>query len=449
MSKIGLIIQREYLTRVRKKSFIIMTILGPVLMAALFIVPVWLAMNEEDDANILVIDDSMLFHERMEDTEKIHFHFPEYGLPLDSAKSRMMGSEDIDAVLFIHKKIISTPAGVQLIYDKQPGINVIRYIENTLENDIETFKLAKSGINQATIEAAKTNITLVTTKLDEVGEESKANTELSMVVGLFSGILIYMFIFLYGVQVMRGVIEEKTNRIIEVIISSVRPFELMMGKIIGIALVGLTQFLLWVVLSSTLISGSQTLVQQHFAKQEKGTSIEEAMSRSQSLAPESEEIAEAKLNEAAVNELFSNIDLIDFPVILGSFLFYFLGGYLIYSALFAAVGSAVDNEADTQQFMLPITIPIIFSFVMAQVVINNPESTMSFWLSMIPFTSPIIMMVRIPFGVPYWEIALSMALLVAGFIATTWLAGRIYRTGILMYGKKITYKELWKWLVYH
>lgn len=248
---------------------------------------------------------------------------------------------------------------------------------------------------------------------------------------------------------MRGVIEEKTNRIIEVIISSVKPFELMMGKIIGIALVGLTQFLLWVVLSTTLISGGQSLVEQHFAEQETGTSIEEAMSGSQSLAPEQEEIAEAQLNEAAVNELFDNISMIDFPVILGSFLFYFLGGYLIYSALFAAVGSAVDNEADTQQFMLPITLPIIFSFVMAQVVINNPESSMSFWLSMIPFTSPIIMMVRIPFGVPYWEIGLSMLLLIAGFVATTWLAGRIYRTGILMYGKKITYKELWKWLIYH
>lgn len=449
MNKIGLIIQREYLTRVRKKSFIIMTILGPVLMAALFIVPVWLAMNEEDDANIMVIDDSMLFHERMEDTEKIHFIFPEFGLALDSAKSQMIGNEEIDAVLVIHEKIMTTPSGVQLIYDKQPGINVIRYIENTLENDIEKFKLAKSGISQATIEAAKTNIQLVTTKLDEVGEESKSNTELSMVVGMFSGILIYMFIFLYGVQVMRGVIEEKTNRIIEVIISSVKPFELMMGKIIGIALVGLTQFLLWVVLSTTLISGGQSLVEQHFAEQETGTSIEEAMSGSQSLAPEQEEIAEAQLNEAAVNELFDNISMIDFPVILGSFLFYFLGGYLIYSALFAAVGSAVDNEADTQQFMLPITLPIIFSFVMAQVVINNPESSMSFWLSMIPFTSPIIMMVRIPFGVPYWEIGLSMLLLIAGFVATTWLAGRIYRTGILMYGKKITYKELWKWLIYH
>ncbi len=449
MNKIGLIIQREYLTRVRKKSFVIMTILGPVLMAALFIVPVWLAMNEEDEANILVIDESHLFAHRLPDTEKIHFSYPEMGVGLDSAKRTVMENENFDAVLYIHSQIMTTQAGIQLVYDKQPGINVIRYIENTLENDIEKFKLAKFGIDQATIEAAKTNVSLITAKLDEVGQESKSNTELSMVVGMFSGVLIYMFIFLYGVQVMRGVKEEKTNRNIEVIISSVKPFELMMGKIIGIALVGLTQFLLWIVLSSTLINGGKTLVEQHFAKEDNGTNIEEVMSGSGTLTPEQEEVAEAQLNEAAVNDLFESINMIDFPVILGSFIFYFLGGYLIYSALFAAVGSAVDNEADTQQFMLPITIPIIFSFVMAQVVINNPESPMSFWLSMIPFTSPIIMMVRIPFGVPYWEIGLSMLLLVVGFVATTWLAGRIYRTGILMYGKKITYKELWKWILYH
>jgi ABC-2 type transport system permease protein len=190
------------------------------------------------------------------------------------------------------------------------------------------------------------------------------------------------------------------------------------------------------------------LVEDHFMK-DSPTSIEQAMNSTEQFVPEGEEAVSAELNQEAIDEVFASMKQIDFPVILFSFLFYFLGGYLIYSALFAAVGSAVDNEADSQQFMLPITAPIIFSFVMAQVVINNPESPMSFWLSMIPFTSPIIMMVRIPFGVPYWELGLSMALLVIGFIGTTWLAGRIYRTGILMYGKKISYKELWKWLRYH
>jgi ABC-2 type transport system permease protein len=336
------------------------------------------------------------------------------------------------------------------VYETQPSIHAIRHIETVLSNDIEKFKLAKYGINQATMDAAKTNVSLVTKKIDETGQENSANTEVSMMVGLFSGLLIYMFIFLYGVQVMRGVIEEKTSRIIEVIISSVKPFELMMGKIIGIALVGLTQFLLWIVLTTTLISGSQAVIESQFSKKELGgQSIEEVMSSNQVAVPQEAEEEVAQFNEAALEDFMKSFDTINFAVIIGSFLFYFLGGYLLYSALFAAVGSAVDNEADSQQFMLPITIPIIFSFVMAQYVISNPEGALSFWLSIIPFTSPIIMMVRIPFGVPYWELALSMAMLVVGFIGTTWLAGRIYRTGILMYGKKINYKELWKWLRYH
>jgi ABC-2 type transport system permease protein len=204
------------------------------------------------------------------------------------------------------------------------------------------------------------------------------------------------------------------------------------------------------VLTTSLISGSQAIIESQFSKDDMGgKSIEEVMSSNQVAVPQEAEEEVAQFNEAALDDFMKSFDTINFAVIIGSFLFYFLGGYLLYSALFAAVGSAVDNEADSQQFMLPITIPIIFSFVMAQYVISNPEGALSFWLSIIPFTSPIIMMVRIPFGVPYWELALSMVMLVIGFIGTTWLAGRIYRTGILMYGKKINYKELWKWLRYH
>ena len=203
-------------------------------------------------------------------------------------------------------------------------------------------------------------------------------------------------------------------------------------------------------LTTSLISGSQAIIESQFSKDDMGgKSIEEVMSSNQVAVPQEAEEEVAQFNEAALDDFMKSFDTINFAVIIGSFLFYFLGGYLLYSALFAAVGSAVDNEADSQQFMLPITIPIIFSFVMAQYVISNPEGALSFWLSIIPFTSPIIMMVRIPFGVPYWELALSMVMLVIGFIGTTWLAGRIYRTGILMYGKKINYKELWKWLRYH
>jgi ABC-2 type transport system permease protein len=250
-----------------------------------------------------------------------------------------------------------------------------------------------------------------------------------------------MFVFLYGVQVMRGVIEEKTNRIIEVIISSVKPFQLMMGKILGIALVSLTQFILWVALTMALTSAASAFLESMGGGSD--AQMKQMLGNNPAMVADGEEV---EINQDAVNELMESFSLIDFPFIIGTFLFYFIGGYLLYSALFAAVGSAVDNEADSQQFMLPITAPIIFSFVMAQAVIQNPDGAMSFWLSIIPFTSPIIMMVRIPFGVPPEHLALSMVLLVIGFIATTWMAAKVYRIGILMYGKKPSFKEIWKWM---
>ena len=440
MNKILLIIQREYLTRVRKKSFIIMTILGPVLMAALFIVPVWVALNSDDEHDILVVDDSYVFIDALKSTETIRFHYPQ--VDLDSSIA-LLKTDDISAILYIPPRVLMSTHGVKLMYEQQPGITTVRYIENAIGNEIERLKLSKSGIDKATIEAAKTDVKLITSKLDDLGMESDDNAEVSMMVGMMAGVLIYLFIFLYGVQVMRGVIEEKTSRIIEVIISSVRPFQLMMGKIVGIALVSLTQFILWVVLSFSLITLASSYVENNLMNGKEATSIEETIGANSQLMPKE---AEMELNQEAVEDVMNDFNRINFPLILGCFLFYFLGGYLLYSALFAAVGSAVDNESDSQQFMLPITIPIIFSFVMAQAVIQNPDSSMSFWLSVIPFTSPIIMMVRIPFGVPYTDLAISMAALIIGFVATTWMAAKIYRTGILMYGKKPSFKEIWKWI---
>jgi ABC-2 type transport system permease protein len=272
------------------------------------------------------------------------------------------------------------------------------------------------------------------------GDEKKSFTEVSMVIGIFAGILIYFFIFLFGAQVMRGVIEEKTSRIVEIIVSSVKPFQLMMGKIIGIALVGLTQFLIWVVFTLSIVgiftaSFSDKLPTDQSAKFSNENALF-AMPQNQA----------AEIPADKIGEVFEAIFSVNYGVMIFSFLIFFLGGYLLYAALFAAIGSAVDNETDTQQFMLPITIPMIFAIIMAQFVTNNPESSLAFWLSIIPFTSPIIMMVRLPFGVPYWELALSISLLIMGFLATTWMAGKIYRTGILMYGSKVTYKTLWKWI---
>ncbi|HSH51392.1 MAG TPA: ABC transporter permease, partial [Bacteroidales bacterium] len=250
---------------------------------------------------------------------------------------------------------------------------------------------------------------------------------------------------MFGAQVMRGVIEEKSSRIVEIIVSSAKPFQLMMGKIVGIALVGLTQFLLWIILTFIIVSGVKTAFFPELGTKNAQEVVVQDMFEEQNME-QIENIQPQNMDQ--FSGIFNSIKSIDFGVIIGSFIFFFLGGYLLYGSLFAAVGSAVDNEADTQQFMFPITIPLILGIFVMINAINTPDSPIAFWFSIIPFTSPIVMMVRIPFGVPYWELALSMALLILTFLATTWMAGKIYRTGILMYGKKVNYKELWKWIRY-
>lgn len=445
MNKIALIIKREYLTRVKKKSFIIMTILGPLLMGALFVVPVWLATQEDDKTDVLVVDETFLFTNTFKEKENLQFHFVE-GINLKEAE-KLLDEDLYSAVLYIPHNIINSN-GAEIIYKKQPGFNTIQFIEDAIEKEIENLKLAKAGIDKATILAAKTDIKMRKSKYDSGVKESK-NTELSMVVGMLGGVLIYFFIFLYGAQVMRGVIEEKTSRIVEVVISSVKPFQLMMGKIIGIAMVGLTQFLLWIVLTFTIVSVAQGILGVDKKSLPTPVPMEQTLNGQKS--PLQPNVPAQSGEQGDMDEIMKAFGKINFPLMIGVFIFYFLGGYLLYGALFAAVGAAVDNEADTQQFMLPITIPLVLSFVMAQFVMNNPEGPMAFWLSIIPFTSPIIMMVRIPFGIPYpyTDLWISMALLIVGFVATTWLAAKIYRTGILMYGKKVNYKELWKWIRYH
>lgn len=443
MNKISLIIKREYLTRVKKKSFIIMTILGPVLMAGLMIVPIWITMQKPDKQEIQVIDESYLFKDLIPQKEFIDFDYPD--ISLTKAQENFYDS-GYDAILFIPENILAGGKSIKLFYKKQIGIATEEYIASTISKMMYNVILAKNKVDLNTIKAAELNskFHVITEKLEATGKSKKTNTGLFMAIGIGGGVLIYVFIFLYGVQVMRGVMEEKTSRIVEVILSSVKPFQLMMGKIVGVALVGLTQFLLWVILTLTLYSiASVTIL--------KNIDVEQVQQKEQILkvGADLRYSDMQKMDKPnVVTEIWNDFKSIDMVTIFLSFLFYFLAGYLLYSAMFAAVGSAVDNEADTQQFMLPITIPLIFSFVIAQNVIQDPESPMAFWFSIIPLTSPVIMMVRMPFGVPAWELALSMGLLVLGFIFTTWLAARIYRTGILMYGKKITWKELGKWLFY-
>jgi len=421
-----------------------MTILGPILMASVYILPVYLTTLSDEEKTVQVLDETGLFEKEFKNTEG--FQFIPIKMDFETAKKNFSLSSDY-GLLYIPATELSVPTTGILYTTSSPSIDITSHIKNVMKREVESLKLEASGIDPDILRAIKSSIVLNTLKIDESGNEEKSYTEINMGLSVFAALLIYLFIFIFGAQVMRGVIEEKTNRIVEVIVSSVKPFQLMMGKIVGVAMVGLTQFSLWIVLTAILVGVFMATV-----------GGDEMMSGSQKMmgaqgkvlsAQELTEFSKAAQAESSTTmQIIEGIQSIDAPVMIGSFLFYFLFGYLLYGALFAAIGSAVDNETDTQQFMLPVTIPLILSMVMIGFIITNPGGPVAFWLSIIPLTSPVIMMARIPFGVPIEEIWLSMGLLVVGFVGATWLAGKIYRTGILMYGKKISYKELGKWIKY-
>lgn len=416
-----------------------MTILGPLLFSGLMIIPIWLALQEQASHHIEVIDDSRLIEGFMKNSKNLKFDYPPVSIEV---ARRDFYNTDYTAILWIPENVLASRRAI-IYYKKHPGVVTQERIRSGIENVLYENQLEAQGIDLAKVDAAQIPINVMTEKQSESGESEKTNTNVNMAIGFGSGILIYLFIFLYGVQVMRGVIEEKTSRIVEVIVSSVRPFQLMMGKIIGIAMVGLTQFLLWIILTMVIVSIAQVTVLSEFADLNNPALQQGMIPSMPNQLPGQNNI---QFVEAA--QIYKDVLNINFVHVILAFLFYFLGGYLLYSALFAAVGSAVDNEADTQQFMMPITIPLVVAFIAAQFIMQDPEGPLAFWFSIIPLTSPVVMMVRLPFGVPPWEIALSMTLLVIAFVFFTWLAGKIYRTGILMYGKKVTYKELWKWMRY-
>jgi ABC-2 type transport system permease protein len=438
MEKILLIIQREYLTRVRKKSFIVMTILGPVLMAAFVILPVYLAENSTSLEKVAVLDETGWFYQKFHDQENVQFYYVDKDVEQAKAEALAKG----DMLLYIPLPRLNLPENAELFSIKQPGLFVRNYIKTVMKQVVEDKKLLAKGIDPNMLKSVKAHINLVTIKVSEEGAEKQSNTDVEMGLAIFSGILIYMFVFMYGAQVMRGVMEEKQNRIVEVIISSVKPFQLMMGKIIGVGLVGLTQFLLWIVLTLALVGVFQSGIFSGEAANSMKALTEQTVASGQAGA-----LAE-NASGAAMAQISGMLSTIDFKVMVLSFIFYFLGGYLLYSSLFAAVGGAIDNDTDAQQFMLPISIPLIFSVAMTSVIANQPDGALAFWMSMIPLTSPVIMMMRIPFGVPYWQMGLSAGLLLLTFVFTTFLAGKIYRIGILIYGKKVGYSDLWKWLRY-
>lgn len=461
-TKVRLIIAREFITRVRKKSFILMTILGPILFAGITVAPAWLAtMDDTEIKQIAVIDSSHLFAGKIPNTDVLKFKFIE-NAKIGDVKHTYKDS-GYYAVLYIPHIITYSPDAVELFSDKQPSWTIKNHITDALNKELEHQKLLSYNIQnlESILMSVKSQVNIKTIQITEEGGEKESHNELNIILGYISGFLMYMLIFMFGVQVMRGVIEEKTSRIIEVIVSSVKPFELMIGKIVGISLVGLAQFFIWIGLTLALIFGAQ----QAFFPELSKTVTEQAVSADVMAKPvvvnndKTAKVAveQAKPDEAAaqmsektqaIKGIFNALGRINAFSMIGSFLFFFIGGYLLYASLFAAVGSAVDAETETQQFMMPITIPLILGIVMLGNAIQNPDGNLAFWFSMIPFTSPIVMMARIPFGVPWEQVLISAAALVITLIFTTWLSAKIYRTGILMYGKKVSFKELAKWMRY-
>ena len=445
MGKIGLIIKREYTTRVKKKSFLLMTILGPILIVGFLVGAIWLGQQEEKDFNILVLDDTYVLSNTLLQSEKYHLiSSQDEGIEnIDDGKNFLKENDQYDIFLYLPGNIVSGNTSVgKLFYKDAPSSNVQRHLENIVDGSIERLRLKELNISNEDYSRLKNKVQLHT--IDVVSNEEK-NVGMRAGVGFIFGLMIYMFIFMYGIQVMKGVIEEKSNRIVEVIISSVKPFELMMGKIIGIMFVGLTQFIIWVMLSLALTTSLSLTVFPDMMSPQKMAETAKAEQVAVGIEVEPVNSETEEVGKEFQDLIFNQIP---WGLMIGLFIFYFIGGYLLYGSLMAAVGAAVDSETDTQQFILPITAPLIFGYIVAAMAIDNPNSIAVEWCSQIPFTSPIVMLVRVSMGAEglALEIITSMVLLIGTFIGTTWLAGRIYRTGILMYGKKASYKEMFRWL---
>ncbi len=431
MSILTLIIKREFIAKVRNKSFIVMTFLSPLLFVALAAFVGYLSTMKSDVKKIVIHDESTLFADDFKQTDEYHyFNFSK--VPLQALKDSVV-AEKYEGILFIPKstdnKLLSKQ--IQYISNESPSMSFIEDLQDVIGKRLTTDNFLKVGLDTLAIKNAQAKVDINLTKVS--GEETvKGLNEIKVIIGGSFGYLIMMFIIIYGNMVMRSVIEEKTNRIIEIIISSVKPFQLMMGKIIGTSLAGVLQFLIWAIVGTILF-----VIASAFLGIEMGSPSAEMASASGS-------------NFAGTAQLYIN-EMKNLPLLtlLISFLVYFIGGYFLYSSIYAAIGAAVDNETDSQQFLLPIILPLMLAvYVGFFSVLSEPHGTVATTFSMIPLTSPIVMLMRIPFGVPWWQILISVTILFATFFFIVWFAAKIYRVGILMYGKKPTWKELYKWLKY-
>lgn len=432
--------QREFLNRVQKKSFLITTILVPLIFPAIIGGLAYVAIKDAQSAKadvVHVVDESKKFI--FEDNKRFQF------IPLDQSleQAKKIYNETNDfALLYIPNLDINKPEGVLLYTKENPSIDKVGDLESLIETRIHDLKLQEYKIDEATLKSLRPQVNLKQFNLTATGEEKSSNSGILYGLGFGLGILIYMFVLIYGIQIMQGVIDEKTSKIVEVIVSSVKPFQLMLGKILGIASVGLLQFSIWIILISVLSSGTLA----YFGLKMPQKQVMEQMT--QQIGNDPDMKAAMDQQNSKVGELLGNLSEIPFAKIAFVFVFYFLGGYLLYGALFAAVGSAVDSQQEAQQFQFPVTLPLLIGYLgLFMFILRDPHGSASFWLSVIPFTSPVAMVGRIAFGVPDWQLALSMLLLIGGFLLTTWIAGRIYRVGILMTGTKVSYKVLAKWFM--
>lgn len=436
MNKIFIVAGREFFTRIQSRTFIVMSILGPLLFGLFVLVPVLMAKWNNDSTTVWVHDPSGQLSDAFQDQNGLKFQVLPQGtlsngvlVQADSANIRQL-LEDQDAGL-LHLQAPDSNLNVEARYysAQAAGLKITERIQSALNDRLYRLRMERQGLDPKVIESLRAEVQLQTSVWTDQGSED-SHTETAMLLGFGAALLMYMFIFMYGSMVLRGVIEEKASRVMELLVSTTKPFELMMGKILGIASVGLFQFVLWLLLGTAI----STAIGAMGLGSGPGTASVPGTVNS--------------LPADAQADWMQILGQMPWETIIPFFLFYFLGGYFLYAALFAAVGSAVDSEGDSQQLMLPISLPIILSFVASQFVMQNPHGSLAFWMSMIPLTSPVVMVVRLPFGVPGWELALSMFLLVAAFVLAVWLAGRIFRIGVLMYGQKVSFNLLRKWLFY-
>ena len=448
LNNIKTIISREYLTRVKKKSFLLITFLGPVFFAAICILPsVIMFMTEDKGKQVAVVDQSGIVMEKFVDTDAVDYTDYSTENP-DSLKARFF-ELGLDALVVVSPiDEVARTVHVAAYSESPMSVDLKESIASRVDDAVEDYRLSQYDISdlKQIMADVKSDVSVATYTLGEDGEEKISSSEVYMIISLLLSMIIYMFIAMFSGMVMQSVIEEKASRVVEVLVSSVKATELMFGKIIGVACVALTQFLLWVVLTVVIVAGVSAFIGFDSMMGDPAQTEQMMDMAGQMGGMDMAEMTASMAEEDGMAAVLTTLKEINYVQLILAFFVYFALGYLLYASFFAAIGSAVENEADTNQLQLPVTIPLMIAFFIAFYAFKAPDSAVVFWGSMIPFTSPIVMLARIPFGVPVWELALSMGLLIATFIACGWASAKIYRIGLLMFGKKTTFKDLWKWL---